>query len=202
MPHSARATKSSKRVGEPRVELRVVAVTLDDQALGAELALEHVADRVEGGVVRARDDERGQVEGSQALERDLRLPGAALGDQRSRAALERGRQGGRGVESPTRRRRGTRAGTPRGRRADRRARTSHPLRRTPPRRGRRAPRSCRAARSPSATRGALRPRRRRGARSRPRRSGRPGGRPARCARRPTSHAPRSRSRGAGERVSD
>ena len=179
-----------------------MAVTRDDQALGAELALQRVADRVERVVVRARDDERGQVEGSQPFERDLRLPGAALGDQRSRAALERGRQGGRGIESRSRPRRGTRAGTPRGRRADHRARTLHPGRRTPPRRGRRAPLSYRAARSPSATRGPPRPRRRRGARSRPRRSGRPGGRPARCGRRPTSHAPRSRSARAGELVSD
>ena len=51
-------TNVEQRRGERRVELRVVAVTRDDQALGAEVALERVADRVERGVVGARDDER------------------------------------------------------------------------------------------------------------------------------------------------
>ena len=54
--------------------------------------LERVADRVEGRMVRARDDERGEVQRGEALQRDLGLPRPALVQQRPRAALERRRE--------------------------------------------------------------------------------------------------------------
>ena len=73
----------------------------EDEALGATAALEDVADRVERGVVRARDDERGKAERGELYQRDLGLPRPALGDERPRAPLELPAGAGREDRSPS-----------------------------------------------------------------------------------------------------
>ncbi len=86
------ADEVEERLGEGGGELRVVAVPRDDDALGVELALEDVADRLVGRVMRPRDDERRDPEAGQLRERDLRLPRPALADEGLDALLELGRE--------------------------------------------------------------------------------------------------------------
>jgi len=66
--------------------------------LGGEFPFERVADRVEGGVVRARDGELRERRSPQRLEGDLGLPRPALDGQQLRAALELRRQRRGGIE--------------------------------------------------------------------------------------------------------
>ena len=80
------------------MSLHAVAVAGENEALGAERSLEHVADRIEGRVVRARDDQGRKRGRSQLVERDLGFPRAALGDEGAGALLERRRERGGGIE--------------------------------------------------------------------------------------------------------
>ena len=73
---------------EGGMPLRGVAVAGEDEPLGGKALLEHVADGVEAGVVGARDDELRERGRGEPVERDLRLPRAALDDQRARALQE------------------------------------------------------------------------------------------------------------------
>jgi Protein of unknown function (DUF1295) len=84
-------------VGERGVELRValhaVAVPAQNDPLRAEVALEGVADRVERGVVPARDDELRERRRGELLAGDVGLGGQAFSYERPRALLELGREG-------------------------------------------------------------------------------------------------------------
>ena len=86
---------------QPLVErgmpLRRVPVARQHEALRVEPLHEHVADGIEGGEVRARDDELRKPGRGEGVEVDLRLPRAALDDQRARTLLELRRQRRRGV---------------------------------------------------------------------------------------------------------
>ena len=63
------------------------------RSLRAEALLEDVADRVERGVVAARDDELGERRRRQLVEGYRRLVGRTLRDRGPRACLDRGREG-------------------------------------------------------------------------------------------------------------
>ena len=89
-------TGPKDEVGQHTVEFGValhgVAVAFEYDALCIELPLEHVADRIERRMMRARDDELRKRCRSERSERDLGLPRAALDDECLRALLELGRQ--------------------------------------------------------------------------------------------------------------
>ena len=68
--------------------LRRVPVAVQHEALCFEPLHEHVADGVEGGEVRPRDDELRKLGRGKGVQVDLRLPRAALDDQRPRTLLE------------------------------------------------------------------------------------------------------------------
>ena len=80
---------------EVRMALRVVAVAGEDEPLRIEASHEHVADRVESVVMCAGDDELRERRRGERVERDLRLPEAALDHQGAGALhqFERERRG-------------------------------------------------------------------------------------------------------------
>ena len=75
-----------------------VAVAGQDGALGWQFALEDVADRVEGGVVRTRDDELREERRGERGERDLRLPRPALDREACAPWASSGGSGEGGIE--------------------------------------------------------------------------------------------------------
>jgi hypothetical protein len=72
---------------EVRVALRGVAVAREDHALGVELALQRVADRVERREVGAGHDELREGCRREILERDLRFPRPPLDRERAGSLL-------------------------------------------------------------------------------------------------------------------
>ena len=181
-----------QRVVEVGVQLRDVAVAGEDEPLGRELALEHVADRVEGGVVVSGDDELGERSSSRASRAGCRPPTARARRSASGRPARAPATAATAGRARSRLSAGSRAGRPPGRRwgrsptsRSRDGRTRRPL-------DVRAPRACTEARPRSATAAGRPHAPQRAGRSRRRRSGRRDGRPHGSRRRAAPRPRRSR----------